>query len=113
MTMRSEIDAQVLTVYVGENDRYRSGLLYAAIVESLKNAGIAGVTVFQGVEGFGAHHKLHTARFESLFQGLPVVIESVDERSKIESVLPLLDLMVEEGLVTVQDVRAIRYTKSQ
>jgi PII-like signaling protein len=77
----------------------------------LKNNGIAGVTVLQGVEGFGAHHKLHTARFEVLFQGLPIVIESIDEKANIEKVLPLLDKMIEEGLVTVQDLQAIKYTK--
>ena len=109
--MRTQIDAQVLTVYVGENDRFQTGLLYPAIVAKLQEAGLLGVTVLQGVEGFGAHHKLHTARFESLFTGLPVVIESVDDRAKIAAVLPILDTMIEEGLVTVQDVHAIRYSK--
>jgi PII-like signaling protein len=69
------------------------------------------VTVLRGVEGYGAHHKLHTARFEVLCQGLPMIVEAVDTVEHIQSVMPIVDEMVEEGLVTVRDVTAITYVK--
>lgn len=107
--MRTEVKAQVLTVYVGEQDHYGGGPLYAAVVERLKEAGIAGVSVLHGIEGYGAHGKLHTARIEVLFQSLPVIIEAVDLPERIKIALSLLDETLTEALVTVHDVTAIRY----
>lgn len=109
--MRKDFDAQVVTIFVGEDDKWKSGLLYPAVVERLTEAGLAGITVLQGIEGVGAHHKLHTNRFESLFQSLPVVIEAVDTREKVAEILPILDEMLVESLVTIQDIKAYRYTK--
>lgn len=109
--MRQQVQAQVLTIYVGENDKYQSGLLFPAIVETLKEAGIAGVTVLRGMEGYGANGTLHTARFEALFEGMPIVIEAVDVPERIQAALPLLDEMIAEGLATVHDVTAVRFNK--
>ena len=109
--MRHQVQAQVLTIYVGEDDKWRGGLLYPALVERLKGAGLAGVTVLHGMEGFGANGRLHTARFEVMFSGLPIVIEAVDVPERIQAALPLLDEMIGEGLATVHDVMAIRYNK--
>ncbi len=109
--MRVQTKAQVLTIYVGEQDQWHGGPLYAAVVERLKGAGIAGVTVLHGVEGYGAHGRLHTQRIEVLFQGLPIIIEAVDTPERVAVALPLLDEMLVEGLVTVHDVQAIRYMK--
>jgi len=109
--MKQQISAQVLTIYIGESDHYKGGPLYAAVVARLKENGIAGVTVLHGIEGFGAHGQLHTARFEVLFQGLPILIQAVDIPERITTVLALLDEMLTEALVTVHDVQAIRYMK--
>lgn len=109
--MRQQVDAQVLTVYVGENDKWRGGLLFPAIVERLKETGVAGVTVLRGMEGYGANGVLHTARFEALFAGMPIVIEAVDAPERIEAALQLLDEMIDEGLATVHDVTAVRFSK--
>lgn len=109
--MRQQVAAQVLTIYCGEDDKWHSGLLYPAIVERLKEAGIAGVTVLHGIEGFGANGKMHTARFEVLFSGLPVLIQAVDVPERIQAALGVIDEMIEEGLATVQDVTAIRFNK--
>lgn len=109
--MKHQFSAQVLTIYVGEGDQWRGGPLYAAVVERLKEAGIAGVTVLHGIEGYGAHRRVHTQRIEVLFQGLPVVIEAVDTPEHIAAALPLLDGMITEGLVTLHDVTAIRYVR--
>ena len=109
--MRHQFDAQLLTIYVGEQDKFQSGLLYAAIVEHLMQAGMAGVTVLQAVEGFGAQRKLHTTRFEALFASLPVVIQAVDAPEKVEAALAILDGMLDSALVTVQDVSAFHYSQ--
>jgi PII-like signaling protein len=110
--MKQEMAAQELRVYVGEQDHYHGTPLYAVVVDRLKQAGIAGVTVLRGTEGYGAHKQLHTDRIEVLFAGLPVVIEAVDSAERIHSALTRLDEIIEEGLVTLQDVRAIRYKKN-
>ncbi len=109
--MRQQSPAQILTIFCGEDDKWHSGLLYPALVERLKEAGVAGVTVLHGVEGFGVHGRLHTARFEALFQGLPVMVQAVDTPERIQAVLPLLEEMIEQGLATVQDVTAICFHK--
>jgi PII-like signaling protein len=109
--MRTQSKAQVLRVYVGEEDQFHGGLLYPVIVGKLKEIGIAGVSVFRGTEGYGSHGQLHTVRFENLFQGLPVVIEAVDIEERIALATAALDSIIVEGLYTVQDVKATRFIK--
>jgi uncharacterized protein len=109
--MKRESTVQVMRIYVGEQDNWHGKPLYAALVTRLKECGIAGVTVFRGVEGYGSHHKIHTARIEVLFQGLPMVVEAVDLKERIDCAKPILDEMVSEGLVTIYDARAITYAK--
>jgi PII-like signaling protein len=109
--MKQEIVARALTLYIGDQDQYKGGPLYAAVVLKLQEIGVAGVTVLHGIEGFGSHGKLHTQRIENLFERLPVVIEAIDSPDKIDIALKALDDMIAEGLVTLQDVRAIRYTR--
>jgi uncharacterized protein len=107
--MRSESDGQLLRIFVGESDRWEGKPLYEAIVRSARAAGLAGATVLRGLEGFGAHSRLHTTRILRLSEDLPVVIEIVDEAPKIEAFLPHLDEMVSEGMVTLERVRVIAY----
>jgi len=107
--MRSEIEGQLLRVFVGESDRWEGKPLYEAIVRRARAAGLAGATVLRGLEGFGAHSRLHTTRILRLSEDLPVVIEIVDEAPKIEAFLPELDEMVAEGMVTLEKVRVIAY----
>lgn len=109
--MKVKSAAKVLRVYIGEQDHHKGGPLYAAIVASLKEAGIAGVSVFHGIEGYGAHRELHTQRLEVLFQGLPIVVEAVDSPEQIDHALEVLDDILTEALVTVTDVAATRYLK--
>jgi len=109
--MKHQVSAQQLTIYIGESDQWKGGPLYAALVARLKESGIAGVTVLHGVEGFGSSGKLHTARFEVLFQQMPMVVQAVDIPERITVALAVLDEMLTEALVTVQDVQAIRYIK--
>lgn len=100
---------KVLTIYVGESDRWHGKPLYRAIVEMLRREGVAGATVTHGFMGFGAHSRIRTAAFPEVSFALPVIIEVVDRPGRIERVLPFLDEMVQEGLVTVHDVSIIKY----
>lgn len=109
--MKQTTKAQMLRVYMGEQDHSHGGLLYPAVVARLRELGVAGVTVLHGVEGYGAHGKLHTARFENLFTDLPIVVEAVDIPERIALAAAALDELIAEGLVTISDVTAIRYTK--
>lgn len=107
--MRIEGEGKLLRVFVGESDKLGKKPLYQAIVEMLREQGVAGATVLRGVEGFGAHSRLHTARILRLSEDLPMVIECVDRSDRIDRVLPRLDEMVDEGLVTVERVEVISY----
>ena len=101
---------QVLVrIFIGESDRWHGRPLYQAIVERVRREGLAGATVLRGIEGFGADSRLHTARLLRLSEDLPVVIEIVDSAEQIDRILPVLDEMVGEGMVTVERVEVIAY----
>jgi PII-like signaling protein len=99
----------LLRVFVGDSDRHAGEPLYEAIVRRARERGLAGATVLRGVEGFGAHSRIHTARILRLSQDLPIVIEIVDRAERIEEFLPELDQMVGEGMVTLEKVRILLY----
>ena len=107
--MKSQTEGQLLRVFIGESDRWEGRPLYEAIVHRARAAGLAGATVIRGLEGFGAHSRLHTTRILRLSEDLPVVVEIVDEAERIERFLPALDEMVVEGMVTLEKVRVIAY----
>jgi len=102
---------QVLArVFIGESDKWRLQPLYRALVERLRAEGFAGATVFRGIEGFGARSIIHTTRVLDLSSDLPVVVEVVDTEEQMEKLLPILDEMVQQGvLVTMEKVRVVRY----
>ena len=101
---------QVLVrVFVGESDKWHHLPLATALLERLRKEGFAGATVFHGVAGFGARSVLHTAHLLRLSQDLPVVIEIVDTDEKVQRLVPILDEMVGEGLVTMEKVRVLKY----
>jgi uncharacterized protein len=102
-------DGQLLRIFIGESDRYGALPLYDAIVQEARRRGLAGATVFRGFEGFGARSRIHTARILRLSEDLPIVIEIVDTEDKIQGFLPVLDGMVQEGLVTVEKATVIFY----
>ncbi len=102
--------AQRLTIYIGEADHWRGKPLYAALVDTLKAQGLAGATVLRGVAGFGAHSRVHTAAILRLSEDLPLRIEVVDSVDKISRALEAIHPMVTEGLITLEDVRVIKYT---
>lgn len=102
-------EAELLRVFIGESDRYGGKPLYEAIVLEARSRGMAGATVLRGLMGFGAHSRLHTAKILRLSEDLPIVVEIVDTPEKIADLLPKLDEMIAEGLVTLERVRVIAY----
>ena len=107
--MKIEGEGQLLRIFVGEADRWHGKPLYKAIVLKAREEGLAGATVLRGMEGFGAHSRLHTAKILRLSEDLPLVIEIVDKAQRIEDFLPHLDEMVGEGMITLEKVRIIAY----
>jgi PII-like signaling protein len=103
-------DNRLLRIFIGESDMHDGRPLYQAIVERLRQEGLAGATVLRGIEGFGKSSRLHTAHILRLSEDLPIVIECVDRADRIEAILPSLDAMIGEGLVTMErvDVRVYR-----
>lgn len=103
-------DARLLRIFIGESDTHEDQSLYQAIVQVLRSEGIAGATVLRGIEGFGKSSTLHAAHILRLSEDLPIVIECVDTSEKIEAILPVLDGMIGDGLVTLErvDVRIYR-----
>ena len=107
--MKLERDGKLLRIFIGENDRWEGKPLFEAIVLKAREMGCAGATVLRGIEGFGAQSRIHTARILRLSEDLPIVVEIVDTSERIDALLPVLDTMVRDGLVTVEDVHVVRY----
>src|SRR5262249_12937697 len=104
-------EGYLLRVFVGESDKRDGKPLYEWLVLRAREAGLAGATVLRGIEGFGAHSRLHTAKILRLSEDLPIVIEIVDAREKIEAFMPIVDQAVEEGLATLERVM-VRFYRS-
>jgi PII-like signaling protein len=102
-------EGKLLRIFIGESDRHGRKPLYQAIVEMLRQEGLAGATVLRGIEGFGATSRLHTARILRLSEDLPIVIEVADTAERIEAVMPRIDEMVREGMVTLERVEVVSY----
>jgi PII-like signaling protein len=107
--MRLSGPARRLTIFIGEDDRWRHKPLYTEIVHRAHKAGLAGASVFRGLEGYGASSRIHTSRILSLSQDLPLAIVIIDTGERIDEFLPQLDELVSEGLVILDDVEVIRY----
>ena len=107
--MKIEGNGVLLRIFVGESDRYDGQPLYEAIVRVAHEHGVAGATVMRGMTGFGANSRIHTTKILRLSEDLPMIIEIVDSEEKIEEVLPIIDDMVTEGLITREKVTVIAY----
>ena len=107
--MKIPEDGVLLRVFLGESDRWHGRPLYEAIVLKARELHLAGATVLRGPMGFGAHSRLHTTKVLRLSEDLPIVIEIVDSRERIDTLLPHIDEMVQEGLVTLEKVHVIKY----
>ncbi|MBN2131002.1 MAG: DUF190 domain-containing protein, partial [Sedimentisphaerales bacterium] len=97
-------DGQLLRIFIGESDRHEGMTLYEWLVRQARQRHMAGATVLRGLEGFGAHSRVHTAKILRLSQDLPIVVEIVDTTEKIRSFLEVVDEAIEEGIATLEDV---------
>ena len=109
--MKLEGEGVLIRIFIGEADRWEGMPLSEAIVQRAREKGLAGATVLRGVEGFGAHSVVHTARLLRLIDDLPMIVEIVDQKEKIDAFLPELDEMIREGLVTTEPVQVVFYRK--
>jgi PII-like signaling protein len=100
-------------IFIGESDRWHHQPLAMVLLERLRREGFAGATVFHGTAGFGARSVLHSAHLLRLSEDLPVVIEVVDTEEHIDRLLPILDELVLEGLVTLERVRVVKYAPGE
>lgn len=110
--MKLPSEGYLLRIYLGESDRWHHKPLYEAIVLKARELGMAGATVLRGPMGFGANSRLHTAKILRLSEDLPLIIEIVDKKERIDAFLPYIDEMVREGLVTIEPVHIILYRHS-
>ena len=106
-------DAVKLAIYVGDSDRYNHKPLYRAIVEKCREMDIAGATVYRGVEGYGASTLIRRSHLLSISHDAPVMVSVVDSEEKIRELIPLLDEMVDEGLIAMSDVEVIKYVHQE
>lgn len=100
---------KALVVFVGETDHWNGKPTYAAIVERAREAGLAGATVTRGVMGFGGNSRIHTASILRLSEDLPVVVQIIDTAERIDGFLPIVDEMVEGGMVVTWPATIVRY----
>ncbi len=107
--MKLPEEGMLLRIFIGESDNHEGKALYEQIVLKARQMNLAGATVTRGIMGFGADSRMHTAKLLRLSEDLPVVIELVDTEENLNKLLPFLDEVVEEGLITLEKVRVIKY----
>jgi PII-like signaling protein len=102
--------AKMMRIYIGEEDRWKDKPLYKALVEAMRANDIAGVTVYRGILGYGAHRRMHKDKALHLSHDCSIMLSVIDTEQKIQSFIQLVDQMVEEGLVVLSDVDIIKYS---
>jgi hypothetical protein len=110
MTIPTE--GSLLRVFLGENDKHEGKPLYEWLVLRARETGLAGATVLRGIMGYGAHSRLHTFRIERLSLDLPIVVEIVDTREKLEAFLEAVDPVIHDGLATLEKAE-VRFYRSR
>jgi PII-like signaling protein len=107
--MKLPDEGKLLRIFVGETDAYQGKTLYEAIILKARELNLAGATVFRGIMGYGAASRIHSIKLLRLSEDLPVMIEIVDTGKNIDKILPFLDETVSEGLITMEEVKIIKY----
>ena len=101
----------LLRIYIGESDRHGRLPLYEALVELFRQEGLVGATVLRGIAGFGASSVFHSDKLLELSKDLPILIEAVDTREKIEELMPRIDAMMNGGMITMEAIQVRHYSK--
>ena len=110
VSLRREGKAKMMRIFIGENDKWHDKPLYKALVEAMRANDVAGVTVYQGILGYGANRRIHKEGALHLSHDRPVMLSVVDDEAKLRAFFPVLDEMVQQGLVVFSDVDVIKYT---
>ena len=108
--LKREGKAKLMRIYIGENDKWHDKPLHKALIESMRANDIAGVTVYQGILGYGANRRIHQQKTLNLSHDHPILLSVVETEEKLRAYLPILDDMVQQGLVVFSDVDIIKYT---
>ncbi|MHB2008820.1 MAG: DUF190 domain-containing protein [Acidobacteriaceae bacterium] len=108
--MKIEGRARLMRIYIGESDRWKDKPLYKALVEAMRANDIAGVTVYRGILGYGAHRRVHKDKPLHLSRDCSIMLSVIDTEEKLQSFLPMVEQMVQEGLVVLSDVDIIKYS---
>ncbi|MDD5285035.1 MAG: DUF190 domain-containing protein [Desulfuromonadaceae bacterium] len=103
----------LMRIFIGESDRYGHKPLYEALVELFRKEGFAGATVLRGVSGFGAHSVYHTQKILDLSADLPLIVEVVESRERIDAIMPRIDEMMGGGMITLEKATVIRYSHNE
>lgn len=111
--MKLAENSLLIRIFIGESDKYKGKILYEAIVEKARELHLAGASVFRGILGYGADSRMHKAKLLDLSEDLPIVIEIVDSKENIDKLIPFLDETVTEGLITIEEIKVIKYRHSQ
>lgn len=108
--LKREGKAKLMRIFVGENDKWHEKPLHRALIESLRANDLAGVTVYQGILGYGANRRVHKETTLNLSHDRPMMLSVVDTEEKLKAYFPILDSMVQQGLVVFSDVDVVKYT---
>lgn len=108
--LKREGKAKLMRIFIGENDKWNGKPLHKALIECMRANDIAGVTVYQGILGYGANRRIHKDSALHLSHDRPMMLSVVDTEDRLRSFLAVLDDMVQQGLVVFSDVDVIKYT---
>jgi PII-like signaling protein len=108
--IKTEGKAKMMRILIGEHDKWNGKPLHEALVESLRANDIAGVTVYRGILGYGANRRMHKDNTLSFSHDAPILLSVVDTEEKLRAYFPVLDQMIQQGLVAMSDVEIIKYT---
>lgn len=103
--------ASLLKIFIDESDKHEGNPLYETIIQKALELKLKGATVTRGIAGFGSQSLIHTSKILDLSTNLPVIIEIIDQREKLIVLLPFINDVVKEGLVTIEDIQIIKYRK--
>jgi uncharacterized protein len=109
--VKDQFQARMLRIHFGEDDKWHGKPLHEAIVAKCLELGLAGATVYRGIEGYGGNTRIHRASLWAFSKDAPMMLTVIDREEQIEKLIPHLDLMVEEGLITMSRVEVIRYSR--
>jgi len=107
--LKIEGKAKMMRIYIGESDRWKDKPLHTALVEAMRANDIAGVTVYRGIVGYGAHRRVHKDRPLHLSHDASIMLSAIDSEERLQAFMPIVEQMVEEGLVVLSNVDVIKY----